>query len=278
MDCILAVMKNVNWHDVDCFAISLERCGYQGKKVFFVENITEEARTKLTAMGFELIDFTTPAQALTCHFQTARYLPAAEYLQQHKNEFRYVMWTDVWDVVMQSDPFKWIQGLKKAEMLLVAKEGWLIKNQDINDVWIKKLVSGDEYEQLRQQEVYCSGTIFGESEVMTNLISDIATLNLHDNMQGLDQGMFNVLVRRSPYKEIVRAPEPEEAFVCTCGPFLAPSDPAVWTIKSPVFDRETGLVYEPNGKLFSVVHQYNRHGGLADPNGDWRSILERRYR
>jgi hypothetical protein len=278
-DLVLAVMKSVNWHDVDCFIISLRRTGYTGRVVFFVENITEEARTKLKEFGVELVDFTTPAAALSVHFQTARYIPGAAFLQEHYQEFRYVMWTDVWDVVFQSNPFEWIEANIKDKKIIAAKEGWFIKNQAINDIWIRKLVNDEEYNRLREEEVLCAGTIFGVSSSMKDLISAIANQVLTvDGMMGLDQGMVNVFLRREPFKGITWVPDPSAGFICTCGPFLAPSDPQAWTIAPPVFDRATGLVYTENGTLFSVVHQYNRHNGPLDPDGAWTGILQSRYR
>jgi hypothetical protein len=278
-DLILAVMKNVHWHDVDCFALSLARTNSKACKVFFVENITEEASDKLNSMGYHLITFTTDAEALSSHFQTSRYIPAATYLEKHWNEYRWIMWTDVWDVVFQADPFAWLEENAGDAKLIAAEEGWLIKNQAMNDIWIEKLVSPQEYQHLREGEVYCSGTIFGEARAMKTLLETIACwVKSGDGMQGLDQGMYNVLLRSSPFSQIMRAPTPDEAFIATCGPFLAPSNRDHWTIDPPIFDRTTGLVFNQQGKRYCLVHQYNRVGGEFNPNGDWRAILERRYR
>jgi|GEM_PF-3118603 len=279
-DLILAVMKNVNMWDVDCFVVSLSRTGFAGRKVFFVENIAEDARGLLLSLGYELIPFTTPAAALSVHFQTSRYAPAAEYLRVHHSEFRRVMWCDVWDVVFQSDPFLWAEEKSCGAKILLAKEGWLIKDQAINNVWIQKLVGPEEYRRLREHEVYCAGTILGESGNMTVLLQEISRwIGTADSMQGLDQGMLNVLARRNGFSSLFHAPEPSEGFICTAGPFLAPSDPSKWTIEPPVFDRETGLVWTTGkGKPFAVQHQYNRNYGPLNQDGAWRSIVQGRYR
>lgn len=278
-DLILAVMKNVNVWDVDCYAKSLAQVGYDGRKVFFVENIAPDAAELLSSQGFELIPFTTPAAAMSVHFQTSRYIVAAEYLEQHAREFSRVLWSDVWDVVFQSDPFAWWDQNAGHSRILAAKEGWLIRDQEINDVWISRLVGPSEHEYLRGQEVYCAGTVMGDADAMLALMTWISSwVRSADSMQGLDQGMFNVLMRREPFRQWVRAPEPSEGFVCTCGPFLAPSDSSKWTVSPPVFDRDTGLVYTSEGKLFSVVHQYNRNNGPLNQDGAWCGILQRRYR
>lgn len=277
-DLVLAVMKNVNWHDVDCFALSLSRCGFDGKKVLLADGITQEARSGLQTFGFDVIDSPVTGEFSGLHFQTARYAIGASYLETCWHKFEHVMWTDAWDVVFQSDPFEWIEEWADSAQLVAAREGWLIRDQAINDVWLKKLVLEDEYQRLRNEEVLCSGTVFGRAAPMTDLLQRMREWSHSvDGMQGIDQGMYNVLVQRV-FRDFTYVPLPDAGFVCTCGPFLAPSDASTWTIEPPVFDRETGLVHNTAGKLFSVVHQYNRHHGALDPDGAWRSILERRYR
>lgn len=278
-DLVLSVVRDRRWPDLDCYAISLARSGYTGKKVMFVEDVPEDAQNNLRALGFEVIPFSTPTVYQNLHFQTSRYFVARDYLKQHAGEFISVIWTDVVDLVFQSDPIDWLDLDTSIFRILSAKEGWLIKNQGINDAWIKRLVSGDEYESLREQEVLCSGSILGDSGAMLALFEEMCKMfSPANDMQGIDQGVFNVLMRRPPFKDISRAPEPEEGLVATCGIFLADSDPNVWTIKPPVFDRATGLVCTESGQPFCLAHQYNRAYGPLNRDGAWRTILESRYR
>ena len=279
-DLILSVVKGLQWRDIDCYAISLSRSGYTGKKVMFVEDVPEDAQNNLRALGFEVIPFSTPTVYQNLHFQTSRYFVARDYLRQHAGEFRYVIWTDVVDLVFQSDPIEWLDlNVQDNIQILVAKEGWLIKNQSINDIWIKRLVSGDEYENLREKEVLCSGSIFGNADPMLKLFEAMCSMfSPANDMQGIDQGVFNVLMRRPQFNDISWVPDPLQGLVSTCGIFLADSDPNIWTIKPPVFDRATGLVCTENGQPFCLAHQYNRNGGVLNRDGAWRTILESRYR
>jgi hypothetical protein len=70
-----------------------------------------------------------------------------------------------------------------------------------------------------------------------------------------------------------------EGFVGTVGMFMAENNQHEWTCEPPYLDRDTGLVLtHEGGKPFSIVHQYDRTGGFLNPLGDFRAILERRYR
>lgn len=282
-DLILSVVKNRSWKDLDCYANSLATSGYRGRRVMLLDDgmeqgVEEEAIIRLNSMGFETPKVSSPRH---WHFQTARFLPALAYLRQHEGEFDRVLWTDACDVVFQADPSPAMRSALGTFQLAAVKEGWAIKNQGINDVWIKRLrLSEAEYLRLREEEVLCSGTIAGTPEAMALLFDAMASrFASMDDMQGMDQGLFNHVVRTKPFCDITRIPEPEEGFVTTLGIFLAPSDPATWTIAPPVLDRATGTALTPDRyRPYAIVHQYNRNYGQLDPNGDWRFITEARYR
>lgn len=278
-DLLLSVVKDRRWTDIDCYALSAART-FQGRKVMIVENVEDRALTNLRQLGFEVYPQKTTIQGL--HFQSSRFFIAANFLGDHREQFENVVWTDVCDVVFQRDPVKSMLEAIGTFQLLAVKEGWVIKNQAINDVWIKRLgLSPSEYASLREQEVLCSGTIAGKSEAMLYLFVEMCS-RMRDEMQGADQGVFNWIVRTTSFNSITKIAEPDEAFATTLGIFLAPSDPTIWTIKQPALywtGSDRGLVYSPDGrKLYSIMHQYNRAYGPLDPTGCWRDAVERRYR
>jgi hypothetical protein len=166
--------------------------------------------------------------------------------------------------------------------LIAAKEGRLIKNEGINKVWIERLnLADNDIKRLMNEEVLCSGTIQGLSGSVLGLFWAMTQKFGINDMQGIDQGIYNWAIREH-FKGMTYTPEMSEGFISTCGSFLssgAGNSPEVWTVEPPYFDRKTGLVMtNDRSKSFCVVHQYNRNFGLYDPVGDWRGILERRYR
>jgi hypothetical protein len=280
-DLVLSVVKDRRWCDIDCYALSLAQSGYQGEKVMFVDNVPPDGIANLAALGFQVIPFVTPQS--DAHFQTYRFFPATDFLRKQKDKYRFVFWTDVCDLVFQTDPTVWLEQNMGSARLIHAKEGRLIKNSGINDIWVQKIVSPEVHARVREEEVLCSGTIQGDSEMMLKLMERMCLESIGiSGMQGIDQGLFNHVARTSPFKEVSRTPEMSEGFISTCGMFLSAGEenaPHVWTVEPPYFDRETGLVMTGDrSKPFAIAHGYNRAWGIFDPNGDWRSILERRYR
>lgn len=287
-DLVLAVVKNRTWQDLDIFALSLEQSGYTGRRVMLVEDVPMNARENLKALGFEVEPcFASGPQ----HFQTVRYRPAYRYLQNHGGEFDHVFWTDACDVAFQSNPSLAIQQVLKDKPFAFVKEGWKIKDQPMNKLWIEKLhLPQDETKKLMNDEVLCSGTIAATDAGMYCLFHAMCNYPDLDAIQGMDQGLFNYLARSEPFGWMSHIARPEEAFVSTLGIFLAPSEPEVWTIKPPVLNFNDGTAWTPvydapsesgvsaRSKMYAIIHQYNRRYGRLDPQGQFRECVERRYR
>lgn len=280
IDLLLSVVGHRNWQDLDVYARSAARCGFQGQKIVSVQDVPDDARAGLHENGFQIYDFGSSYPAGQ-HFQSLRYFVARDILlAAGQDEYRWVVWTDACDVVFQSDPIAALEHLRPAE-IYAAKEGWLIRDQPINDVFIQRLeLPQHEYLSLRQQEVLCSGTIVGRAPAMLLLFSRMCSLlERVGAMQGVDQGVFNYLARVEPFKSMIYIPEPEEGFVTTLGIFCAPSDRSTWTIEPPLLHRDSGLALTPDGtKPYAILHQYNRAYGPLNEDGAWRGIVERRWR
>jgi hypothetical protein len=276
-DLLISAAKDRTWADLDCFVRSVNETGFKGRKVMFVENVPELTAACLVEFGWEVIAVTADPKI---HFQTWRYYPIIEFLRSAQGQFRYVFFSDACDVVWQSDPTIWLEQIAPrygfSKGIVAAQEGWKIKDQEINDVWIKRLVPHHEYQRIREEEVLCSGTIQGTAAEVLSLFESMSGF-FGDEMQGIDQGIYNVVLRHSSFRIPVLIAV--NCLVTTLGIFLAPSDGSKWTIAPPALDWETGQVWSSfSRELFPIVHQYNRRYGALDPGGAWREVLERRYR
>jgi hypothetical protein len=277
-DVVLSVVKNRFWKDLDIYALSLVQSGFKGRKVMFVEDVPLDAIENLTALGFEVIPFVTADEWKHLHFQSYRYYVACNYLIDHQSEFSSVLWTDVCDLVFQSDPMEHVHGNE----IVAAKEGRLINaggGKGWNEIWIRTFLPEDVCEKLLKEEVLCSGSIAGDSKNMMHLLSAIWLFcKKFGELRGIDQGIYNYLMRTDQHKKSLRIPEMEDGFVSTCGMFMSEYNNDEWTVPPPYLDRENGLVLNELGKPFSIAHCYDRTGGFLNPIGDFRAILERRYR
>ena len=271
-DLVLGVVKNYDWPQLRAYAGSLTRSGFSGTKLLFVNNISTPARLHLVRLGFTLIDFFCDDR--DGFIIRGRFKPVTEYLSANYQNYRYIIWTDVRDVVFQTNPSTWLETHLSPNQLLGAKECWKIKDEGFNNRWARE-TTPEAYEWLKEEEACCGGTLAGTAEAVTAVLNGIYAM-VRDNPQANDQGALNYLLRKT-FKEIARVPKMEEGFAVMAAAFHTPTfnsyvDASIpLTDDIPLFDKENGVVLAPNSNiLFSIVHQYDR-------DASWIPIIEGKY-
>ncbi len=276
-DAVIGVIKNYDWSKIRPYVVSLARCGFKGDKVMLVENVPVQTREKLLEYGFIVSDFKTPPSVLAeeqrdyLTFGRHRFKYAIDWLAD--KHYRNIISCDVRDVVFQTDPGAWLENNMSPAKVVAAGEGWVVKYEGYNDRWTKR-VSPDQYERLREYDVLCSGTFGGEASHIIGIFESIYALTLNSlgvMPDNADQGMFQRVVRNSPYKEVLLVPKMSDGFVATWFPAKSNDPKIICGYGKPVFNEADGIVYTPDTNVpFSIVHQFDR-----DPK--WRAIMEARY-
>ena len=278
-DLTIAVFRGLEWASLRPYAVSLARTGFKGTKLALVENISDETRQQFTRLGFTIMDRVTPAphpfhpqMSEGWAYGIARFLPAVEYLKQNPNRFRYVIWTDVRDVIFQSDPSVWLEKNLAPSVAVVAGLGHKIRRCPWNDPWVQG-ASPRDYARVREMEAVACGTFAGTANVMRNLMEDIYKGCLAANHpQATDQGMLNVLIRTAPYESIVRVPKLQEAFSAQWYPAKDGDPTLLPNYAPPIFDKVSQTVYAPDSGIpFSIVHLYDR-------DRTWLALFREKYR
>jgi hypothetical protein len=273
-DLIVGTIQNYDWPQVRAYAVSLVRSGFTGAKILFTNNITSSARVNLSQLGFNLIDFVCDDR--DGFIIRGRFSPVVDFLKANHQNFRYVVWSDIRDVVFQTNPSSWLENNLGNHQLLAAKECWKIRDEGCNDKWAKETVSAEDYVWLREEEACCGGTLAGTSSVMSAFLTGIYEIVSNSSLAN-DQAALNYLLRVPPFKEVVRVPSMEEGFAVMCAAFHSPTfdsyiNPNIpLTDSTPIFDKTSGTIYAPDSyRPFSIVHQYDR-------DSSWTPIIEDKY-
>jgi hypothetical protein len=270
-DLTIAVIKSMDWASLRPYAVSLTRTGFRGTKLVFVEDTSQHVRDNLTRLGFTVVDRgTSPSLQDIWAFGIQRFLPAIEYLNSNSGRFRYVIWTDVRDVVFQTDPSVWLEARLAPNEIVVAGLGHAIKDCPYNDPWLRA-ASLRDYERVRELEAVACGTFAGTADAMLKLMRGIYCGCLEANtLWATDQGMLNCLIHSPKYARIARIPRMAEAFSAQWFP-AKDADPIVYPgYGFPVFDKGHREVRTREGLPFSIVHLYDR-----DPA--WVNIMRQKY-
>ena len=272
-DLILGVFANYGFSWIEAYMISISRCKFAGRKVLIVWNISDEVRQKLTQYGFELIEIpprTNCEVKFAADFFRIRDYLAYEYLREHHQEFRYVFWLDIRDLVLQTDPSVWMENNLHPYKLVVASECIRIKAESCNDGWVKDIYDKDTYERLREHEVLNGGTFAGEAQSMRDVFAYLSAMADKFPQNITEQAAINFILREPHFEAITKVPRMEEGFAAV-GYGFGNELEHVWTDQCPVLNKVTGMLY-PQGKPepFSIIHQYDR-------NKNWAATISAQY-
>jgi len=269
-DVIVGTAKGYGWSSFKNYAVSLSQSGFRGRKVLFVCDITDAARTALTKLGFELIDYVSTGNNTVIE----RFRILRDWLVGEKHNIRFIIHCDVRDVVVQRDPSPFME--QQSAKLFGASEFILYRNEFCNPDWIVKLYGQPTLDTLKDEEVICAGTIAGEADAVYRLVSRIYESST--DRFGDDQAALNVLLR-TEFKNEMRIPRHDEAFIMTAGWWLIgncngnPDQPIgrnSQLVPTPPELRD-GVAYPfQSDTPYCIVHQYER--GFA-----WSPSISNRY-
>ena len=163
------------------------------------------------------------------------------------NNYEKIFISDTRDVIFQNNPFLNI----KFDKLNFFFEDNIIKNCEHNSRWIKKTYNKKTYDEIKLNQISCSGTTMAYSDEMIKYlqrmvfhIENYKYFSFFNNPH--DQGWHNYIVHKEKkileYKKFVN----QDGFLAT----LAQSNTDDF-IFSDVLKTKDGLI-------FDVVHQYDR--------------------
>lgn len=275
-DIIVGFASGYDWRQLRNYAISLSRCGFVGRRVLFLHDVSEEARINLTNLRFDLFDFDPGDEHVTVY----RWKILSEWLEYEveNGSARNVVTCDVSDVIFQLDPGAWLQMFQK-KPLVAADEFVPFVGEQCNNRWITGLYGEDAVKMLAPEHIVCSGTIAGSPVELAAIAADIYG-DVHragfGKEYGYDQGALNYLLR-TKYKDKFQLPNLGEGFIITPGFYLAGVEALdnegkqIVLREDMICEMRDGVVCVKNEKwAYCIVHQFNR-------SKFWYDIMEWRY-
>jgi hypothetical protein len=172
------------------------------------------------------------------------------------------MLTDVRDVVFQADPFARLEG--KGIHAFLEDARMTVGNCVSNTRWLTDIFGAEVCQSLAAEPISCSGTILGDYESIVKYLRtfiETAFTARSTRLNGGDQGIHNFLVR-GPLRELARFHPNEQSEVLTMG----------YMRREQSFPTDAeGRLIDAQGRVFNVLHQYDRHAALAEK-------IEQQYR
>jgi hypothetical protein len=259
-DLIIGAFKNYNFEQVKPWIKSINECGFKGDKVLIAIDTSEETNQKIAKEGFTVVSTKSMSGAM---FHMERFIHIYNFLKDHK-DYRYVVSTDVRDVIFQRDPMEYLNDCITTDTgyeLLAVSECIKVKDEHWNRDNILKCFGQYFFDEIKEREILNVGTLAGKSHMVADLCGMLYQLSLNRADWVADQAAYNILMNWFPYIGITRISGLNDGFCCnlhvTNKPIERDHFAPFITEKHPIF--EDGLMKTGYGKEpYYIVHQYDR--------------------
>ena len=135
-DLIIGASTNYDWNKLKYWINSINESGFEGDKVLILMNCDKDTVIKVSEAGFKIIGFQQDENQNLFHetkmpIHVERFWHIYDYLRE--NEYRYVITTDVKDVIFQQNPVDWLEANLTSENLVFSSESILYKYEPLGD-------------------------------------------------------------------------------------------------------------------------------------------------
>ena len=283
-DLLIGGISNYTYDIVKYWINSAKKSGFDGHIVLTATNIKVEDIKKISQAGVIIAPYghEDAEGNYTNHSQMPphvdRFLAIWNFLRTRNEEYRYVITTDVRDVVFQRNPSEFLDD--DCADLIVAGEGLRYKDEPWGNNNYLQAFGPFFHEMIKEKEIYNVGVIAGRHHVIQDLILMILQLSINRPINIVDQAVFNFLLNTKLVNDHVEPFGNDSAWTVNLGTTLAAiqsgagdigqkNDPTAqinyqmkYLCNQPTIN--DGIVYNSRGLRFHIVHQYDRVAGLVD--------------
>jgi len=282
MNVLIGGADGYDWSQLRGWVLTSE-C-FNGKRVLLTYRMDEETEKKCIAHGIEIVRVNNDiyGQPLNHHSRDhmgapgtisheMRYFHAWQYLSE-QDDVRFVVLTDTRDVIFQRDPIEFLQGKlsEGTEKLLAPAEGILYRDEPWGTENLYRAYGGYVYEMMKDFPTYNCGTIAGVMPFFKDLLL-VNYFLANGRTYPADQCSFAILLR-TLLRDDTYFCHHNEGWACQVGVTADPSKIDAFRSKlitaEPIMKND-GFVETSNGKLFCIVHQYER-------NPRWLQLINKR--
>lgn len=281
-DLIIGCFTNYDWDKIRFWVNSIDKSGFEGDKAMIVYNSDFHTVQKLIDQRFMIYAFNRDDANQRFFFPdqfvvvVQRFLDLYRFMNGIKIEdYRYVIHTDVKDVVFQRNPSDYLTELMGDHKILASCESLRYRDEpwgNENMMHSYPMV----YDSIKDKPIWNCGVQAGDPAIMKDLW---LSLYLHSvSSQALtkvynpDQAAYNILLNTELYRNVTRFTMSEDGWACQAGTTMDPTkiDGFKKNLLEPQPIWKDGLACTTSGKVHAVLHQYDRIP-------EWKSIVERTY-
>jgi hypothetical protein len=285
-DLVIGAITGYNFDAIRPWVNSLDRSGFAGDKAMICYNVSFETVDELSKRGYKVfgferneeerrLEYTKPGFNIVCE----RFHHLWSILQNFKSQYRYVITTDVKDVVFQRNPSEWLENNLGVKKVNASSESMYYKEEEHSNFALYSNYGPAIYGTFCDKLIYNAGVMSGDFDTMVDLfmqiylLCDAAPSHWNQHGGGPDQPAYNILAHSKPLSDIIRYTPSEDGWAAqlgTTGPYSGGLGRYGSKIVEPAPIMIDGKVCTTEGAPFYIVHQYDRIP-------EWKSIILEQY-
>ena len=255
-------------------------CGFSGDRAVMVHDTDRQTIDRLQSRGFAVHSFDPQEIGAGYAYRFSfvdnfahRFQAYFEYLSKLPNlaDYRYVIATDVRDVVFQSNPSLWLEAHLGRKSICASCEGLSYGHEAWNDECMR-LGYPRLYDRMASRPIWNCGVQAGDIRVMKDFWLQLAMAGAA-GLDPADQAAYNILLSLHPWSAMTLFAMSEDGWACQAGttawperiegfrPHLLESE--------PTFDGTFACT--SGGTPHVILHQY-------DGVPAWLEAVQRRYK
>ena len=261
-DLIIGAFNNYTDYDVlKPWVQSIKDTGFKGDTVLFAIGTTDELVKKLQNEGVFVIPL-AKNDNMMIHMQ--RFIHIYDFLERYADNYRYVISTDVRDVIFQLNPSEHIQkftGDDNYFPIIASSEAINIQDEEWNRNNIRKNFGDYFYDTIKTNQVCNVGILAGTPGAIKELCFYLYQFSINRPDWVADQAAYNVLLGTMTWGSQAYITDLADAWAInahvTNKPDLVEKLKPYLLEEAPTMN-EDGLIVNSSGKPFVIVHQYDR--------------------
>jgi hypothetical protein len=285
-DLIIGGASNYKYDDVKYWINSIKKSGFDGDIVLVVTNIALAELEKIAEKGVQILAYGqkdadgnySSNSKMPPHVE--RFFHIWNFLNTTKEEYEFVVTTDVRDVVFQRNPMTFLRG-DTFSGFIAAGEGLAYKDEPWGNNNYLQAFGPFFHNIIKDKEIYNVGVMAGEMDLVRDMLLMILQLSINRPIPIVDQAVYNFILNTDVFKNRTEFFGNGAGWACNLGttlPAIASgsgdigmkNDPTAqllyqtkYMAEQPIINEE-GIVYNSYDMPFYIVHQYDRVAGLAE--------------
>ena len=277
-DIVIGSITGYDFDKIKPWVNSLDRSGFTGTKAMLCYNVSYETVDELVKRNYTILAFKKDEENKRFVYRdnfsivVERFLHLWYLLKQYEGKYRYIVTTDVKDVIFQEDPTKYLGMELPGAKLMFASESMKYKDEPWGNQNLIETFGPFFHERFKDNTIYNVGVLAGRGEAMRDLCAMIFAMSVNRPIPIVDQSTFNFMISQEPYKSVARYMKSEDGWAAQLGTTADPSKINEFKpfLLEPSPIMKDGKVATSTGKDFTIVHQYDRVP-------EWKKVIEEKY-